>query len=84
MTKRFVVNAVTQCTTLLGNNFGKEKLCLILSFLSIESTSQYKLKETLSSMCSSSGSSSSSSIIISINSTVTVLHVHAVLSSTNM
>lgn len=82
MTKRFVVNAVTQCTTLLGNNFGKEKLCLIVSFLSIESTSQYKLKETLSS--SSSGSSSSSSIIISINSTVTVLHVHAVLSSTNM
>lgn len=80
MTKRFVVNAVTQCTTLLGNNFGKEKLCLILSFLSIESTSQYKLKETLSS--SSSGSSSSSSS--SINSTVTVLHVHAVLSSTNM
>lgn len=81
MTKRFVVNAVTQCTTLLGNNFGKEKLCLILSFLSIESTSQYKLKETLSSSISGS---SSSSIIISINSTVTVLHVHAVLSSTNM
>lgn len=79
MTKRFVVNAVTQCTTLLGNNFGKEKLCLILSFLSIESTSQYKLKETLSS-----SGSSSSSIITSINSTVTVLHVHAVLSSTNM
>lgn len=49
MTKRFVVTAVTQCTTLLDNNFGKEKLCLILSFLSIESTSQYKLKETLSS-----------------------------------
>lgn len=45
MTNRFVVDALTQCTMQLGNNFVKEKKFKILLdfivFFSIESMSQY-------------------------------------------
>lgn len=43
-TYRFVVYALTLCTTLINTNFGKGKIFkiyLILMFISIESTSQY-------------------------------------------
>lgn len=40
-TYRFLVYALTLCTTLINTNFGKEKIYLILMFISIESTSQY-------------------------------------------